>query len=86
MFDSCPDLDFFTSVGQPTAYVTYNVPTATDNSGGHVTVNCPSVMFDGEFLPIGLHEDVFCIAIDQDSPGGLNSICLFNITVQGKVF
>ncbi|XP_033636709.1 uncharacterized protein LOC117297670 [Asterias rubens] len=82
VFDSCPDLHFFTSVGQPTAYVTYTVPTATDNSGGHVTVNCPSVMFDGEYLPIGLHEDVACVAIDQDSPDGLNSICLFNITVQ----
>ena len=42
-------------------------------------------MFDGEYLPIGLH-DVACVAIDQDSPDGLNSICMFNITVQGNVF
>ena len=63
VFSDCPDLTFPTSDGQPTAYVTYDRPNATDNVGVK-SINCFGVNEDGETLDVGVH-NVTCHAFDQ---------------------
>ena len=84
MFPACVDITFPTSPGEPSAYITYDVPNAMDNSGNLVTVNCVYVAFDGALLYQGVHQ-VLCIAIDQEHEDSPYTTCIFNITIQGKL-
>ena len=76
----CPDLTFSTSLGLPTAYVTYDRPNATDNVAV-MSVDCFGVDEDGQILDVGVHP-VRCTATDT---ANLTGRCLFNITVEGEL-
>ena len=80
---ACADLTFSTSPGLPTAYVTYDRPNATDNSGESVTVNCVTNA-DGQTLSIGVYQAT-CVASETGDPPRLTDVFFFNITVKGKV-
>ena len=74
---ACPaDIELNTLVGNSTAIVTYQPPTATDNSG-KVTLNCeppPQSEFN-----IG-QTNVTCVAIDAS---GNSKTCAFRVRITG---